>query len=503
VVSTLREFLDQIPHAELLDRLTLALDGASLGIWDWDLRDNSVHFDRRWCEMIGLDPTTTAMHLETWQDRVHPDDLAQCYRDIRAHLDGHTARYENIHRMQHTNGSWVYILDRGRISGRDAEGTPIRFTDTHFDVTATERARQILAHEGQQLAALVANLPTGVLMLDLDLRVLAVSSHWGFGESVVDGDVRGKPFHEALPSAARWTEAITRARAGEESREDEDCITVGTTRRWLRWDARPWRTVDGAIGGVLLSAEDVTDRVLRRQQAEHARDTRLASLSLFAGGVAHEINNPLQVILLESELIAREVASPHPSLAAIAESTQSVADTARRAGAITRALRTLSRDARRDPAEAVPVASLLRDAGALCRTRLESAGVTLTLSDHTDGALVMGRPAELLHILLNLLHNAHDAAHGKAGAWVTLDARREGAQVVFCCVDSGPGVAPEDVSRLMDPFFTTKDVGKGTGLGLAIAHTLATRDGGFLEYRPDAPHTTFALGVPVAPEDAP
>ena len=138
-MSKLREFLDQISHAQLLDRLNLALDGASLGIWDWDLRDNSVQFDHRWCEMIGLDPATTEMHLKTWEARVHPDDLAGAYRDIQAHIEGRTARYENIHRMQHTNGSWVYILDRGRISGRDETGKPIRFTGTHFDVTATER----------------------------------------------------------------------------------------------------------------------------------------------------------------------------------------------------------------------------------------------------------------------------------------------------------------------------------------------------------------------------
>jgi hypothetical protein len=76
--------------------------------------------------MIGLDPATTEMHLKTWEVRVHPDDLAGAYRDIQAHIEGRTARYENIHRMQHTNGSWVYILDRGRISGRDETGKPSR-----------------------------------------------------------------------------------------------------------------------------------------------------------------------------------------------------------------------------------------------------------------------------------------------------------------------------------------------------------------------------------------
>ncbi len=123
-VRRLREFLDHPTHEELLDRLDLALEGAGLGIWDWDLRDDAVQFDRRWCEMLGLDHTVTPMHIDTWRERVHPDDLDGCYRDIAAHIEGRSPRYENTHRMRHADGTWVHILDRGRISGRDDSGRP-------------------------------------------------------------------------------------------------------------------------------------------------------------------------------------------------------------------------------------------------------------------------------------------------------------------------------------------------------------------------------------------
>jgi len=118
----IQEFLDNLTHEQLLDRLGLALAGGGLGIWDWDLRDNSVQFDARWCEMLGLDHAQTPMNLQTWSERVHPEDMASCLADIQAHLEGRTDRYENIHRLRHTDGEWRYILDRGRISGRDADG---------------------------------------------------------------------------------------------------------------------------------------------------------------------------------------------------------------------------------------------------------------------------------------------------------------------------------------------------------------------------------------------
>lgn len=494
----IKEFLDKLTHEELLDRLSLALDGASLGIWDWDLRDDSVQFDRRWCEMIGLEHATTPMRLETWRERVHPDDLEACYRDIRAHVEGRSERYENVHRMRHANGSWVYILDRGRISGRDEFGRPVRFTGTHFDVTATERARQVLAHQEKQLETLVANLSTGVVMLDLDQCVLAASRRWVGAYGGDGGELRGRTFASVWPrAAARWGDALARATSGECSHAEEDCDDSEGERRWIRWDARPWRTVDGEVGGAILSVEDVTAVVQRRQQFERERETRLASLTLFAGGIAHQINTPLQVVILEAEMIARELAQPAPRLPLVSECAATIAATARTAGAITRALRTLSRDAQNAPASEVPVEVLLSDIRSLCFKRFESADVTLEVVDRSGGASVTGRAAELLHALLNLLHNAQAAAQGHGG-WVRLEAEVHGEMVVFRCVDGGHGVAPEHVPRLMDPFFTTRPVGAGTGLGLAIAQAFATRDGGFLAYRPEEPHTTFELGVPIA-----
>ena len=115
--------------------LDMALEGAGLGVWDWDLLDNSVRFDRRWCEMLGLKYEITEMNLSTWEGRVHLDDIKQCYLDIENYISGNSDLYENTHRMRHADGRWIYILDKGRISARDSNGKPIRFTGTHLDIT--------------------------------------------------------------------------------------------------------------------------------------------------------------------------------------------------------------------------------------------------------------------------------------------------------------------------------------------------------------------------------
>jgi PAS domain S-box-containing protein len=138
--------------------LNLALEGANLGIWDWNLEDNSVKFDRRWAEMLGLDIEEVEMSLSTWESRVHPDDIEQCYKDIEAYLCGETSHYENIHRMKHTNGKWVYILDQGKASLYDKSGKAIRFTGTHLNITLQKKQEEEVKKAERAKSDFLANM---------------------------------------------------------------------------------------------------------------------------------------------------------------------------------------------------------------------------------------------------------------------------------------------------------------------------------------------------------
>jgi PAS domain S-box-containing protein len=492
-VGLLHSFLDHLSHDELLARVDLALDGASLGIWDWDLRDDSVQFDRRWCHMLGLVHEDTPMHLDTWRTRVHPDDLAGAYRDIQAHLDGRTPRYENIHRMRHTNGEWVHILDRGRVSGRDASGRPTRFTGTHLDVTATERAQQVLAEHDRQLHDLVAHLPSAVAMLDTRLRYLAASAAW-----LAMHDLEGQTLvGRACDEDGHWADVYARALRGERQGGDaEPWISPAGEQRWIRWDVRPWRSANGELGGVISSREDVTGEVRRQRAAQREREARMATLALFAGGIAHEINTPLQVIAVEAEVIVQELALPQPRLGEVADSARAIITTAHRAAEITHALRTLARDSRHDPPAPVPLSGLLRDTEALCRSRFDARGVGLRVVQRAPELRASGRPAELLHALLALLDNALAAA-GAAPAkpWVRLEASRVQRWIELACIDSGAGISAAMRARLADP-----DSTDAASHGLSIARALAQRNGGELEYSSGEAPTTFVLRVPVAEE---
>jgi len=138
VVTRRHEIEDELQRNR--ERLELVLQSTRLGMWDWNPQTNEVHFDRNWARQLGIPYKALQLNLEDWKSRVHPDDMQQCFADIQAHIDGYTDFYQNIHRIRHMDGHWVYILDRGRIVERDSKGRPTRFTGTHFDLTALKEA---------------------------------------------------------------------------------------------------------------------------------------------------------------------------------------------------------------------------------------------------------------------------------------------------------------------------------------------------------------------------
>jgi two-component system, cell cycle sensor histidine kinase and response regulator CckA len=132
-------------------RLRLALSGADLGTWDWDIPTGHVSFDERWARMLGYEPSDLSPDLQTWSDLVHPDDLGAVTAALEAHLAGDTDGYETVHRVRHRDGNWVWILDKGRVIERDDEGRPRRACGTHLDITASKQAEQELVESRAQV----------------------------------------------------------------------------------------------------------------------------------------------------------------------------------------------------------------------------------------------------------------------------------------------------------------------------------------------------------------
>ncbi len=125
-------------NKEHKERMELALEGTNEGIWDWNIIDNSVYFSPRWKEMLGYQDEELPNELPTWVDRLHPDDKDKVWEDVYKNVNGETEYYENIHRLKHKDGHWVWILDRGKTQ-YDENGKAIRMIGTHMDISEEKK----------------------------------------------------------------------------------------------------------------------------------------------------------------------------------------------------------------------------------------------------------------------------------------------------------------------------------------------------------------------------
>jgi C4-dicarboxylate-specific signal transduction histidine kinase len=134
----------------------------------------------------------------------------------------------------------------------------------------------------------------------------------------------------------------------------------------------------------------------------------------------------------------------------------------------------------------------------LCAQRFRSHEIALRVAAISPELLVSCRTVQISQILLNLLSNAHDAVEGTASSVVEIAVDADERHVRIAVLDSGPGVPQHLVPRVMEPFFTTKEVGKGTGLGLSVSRGIAEAHRGSLAYAPRDGRTCFVLTLPRA-----
>ena len=240
-------------------------------------------------------------------------------------------------------------------------------------------------------------------------------------------------------------------------------------------------------GAVVVVFKDVTDEREVSRRLFHAE--KMSAVGQLAGGVAHEINNPLGGILAFAQLMGQEERSADD-----AENLRLIQDAAMRAKRIVESLLRFSRrpqDAEKGPVE---LEKVLEDALFLVGPQLKDARIQIVRSYVT--ATAHGNANQLQQIALNLLVNAVQAV-GASGR-ITVGCGPVGpGRVRLWVADTGPGVKPEHAKRIFEPFFTTKPEGQGTGLGLSICYQIAEEHGGTIRLEPsDEGGACFVLELP-------
>jgi two-component system, NtrC family, sensor kinase len=240
-----------------------------------------------------------------------------------------------------------------------------------------------------------------------------------------------------------------------------------------------------AVGSIFLSqrmvrhiAQEAQEKQTINQQLIEAG--KLASLGELAAGVAHEVNNPLGIMLQEAgwmqDLLEEEDLKSLPNLDEFNKSLSRMQTQGRRCKEITHKLLSFAR--KTDPTvKTTQLNELIKEVVDLCQQRAHYSNVQVNTNLQDSLPLVNVSPSEVQQVLLNLMNNSLDAMGDKGGT-ISVTSRVDDNSVIVDVADDGPGIPEANLLRVFEPFFTTKPVGQGTGLGLSICYGIVKKMGG-------------------------
>jgi PAS domain S-box-containing protein len=268
------------------ERLELALRGADLALWDLHVPTGQATVNARWSTMLGHRPGELDTSREGWGALLHPDDRPAVEAAQQAHLDGRSDAYEAQYRLRHRDGHWVWVLDRGKVVERDAQGRALRMIGTHMDVTPRVAAEQALRRSEQSLATTLHSIGDAVIATDAGGRIERLNAAaerltgWTVAEAV--GQPLGAVFRIVDPR--RREAVIDPVREVLESGQvvglANDAMLVARDGREvpIADSAAPIRTASGEVTGVVLVFSDVSER-FAAQRALAERERMLSAIA--------------------------------------------------------------------------------------------------------------------------------------------------------------------------------------------------------------------------------
>jgi PAS domain S-box-containing protein len=377
------------------------------------------------------------------------------------------------------------------------------------DVTERKRAEAALHESEERFRQIAENIREVFWLIDPD-------THQNLYISPAFEVVWGRPASDLQASPGTWIDAIhpdDRDRIAHASATKETCgaydeeyrvVRPDGSVRWIRDRAFPVRDREGAVIRIAGVAEDITER--RELEAELRQAQKMESIGLLAGGVAHDFNNALTVIMGSTEAVAEEMPINTNAAAALDE----IRTAANRAASLTRQLLAFSRKDVIAP-RVIDFNALVAETERMLQ-RLLGEDIELTASLDPGIARVRVDPGQWNQVLVNLAVNARDAMTGCGRLTVTTrDVRiepesadslrgiRPGRYAQVSVSDTGSGMPDHVMARIFDPFFTTKGVGHGTGLGLAVVYGIVRQSGGHIDVRSqEHVGTTFTILIPAS-----
>ncbi len=461
------------------ERLRFALKASNVGLWNWDIRTNTVYFSPEWKSQLGYSDHEIENRHEEWASRVHPEEFPLVLEHREKYLAGKITTYDVEFRMRHKDGSWRWINARGDVR-YDGSGNQIGMLGCHIDITEQKSAVESL----QLMKFCVDHTADPVYWVSREGSIQyindACSVQLGYSRdellrmSIWDLDVVPdyqpgrweKHFDEIKIQGNIILETRHRAKNGRE-------FPIEVSANYVKIGNRELNFAFTRDISERKQAED--ERRKLQEQMLHAQ--KLEGLGVMASGIAHDFNNLLTAMLGNASLARMQL----PKESRVGSFLDEIESAAKSAAKLTSQMLAYSGKGRFDISP-LRIDSLVSETIQLLKTVVSK---KVKICPKLDPAACEGDVSQVQQVIMNLITNASDAFQGEAGeVYVRTGLRRfdsaslyspyvadqipPGEYVFIEVEDNGCGMSKETLAKIFDPFFSTKMTGRGLGLAAVL-----------------------------------
>lgn len=495
--------------------MEFALENSHIGVWKFDLKKLSLAISIEQAHILGYKSIPAEWNYEkVLRHHILPEDQSWINRLVNDAITQRTSLQFEC-RLRRADGQirWVSILGTHQF---DPDGNIDRMLGITTDITTRKLAEITLEKNRQQLTQALTATRAGAWSWDLKTGMVFCSDEFWAMSGFTSKD-NEKPFDFFIEKIHPEDRELVIETATLASRTGSDIVDMehrlcrpDGSFLWLTTRGIPQRDESGQVGSYIGTSIDITDR--KREEAEREnlqqqlqQSRKMELLGRIAGGVAHDFNNIIAIILGNTELL---LSSPATNPASI-EKLTTIENAARRSANIVQQLLGFARKQRTEPS----ILSVDAELESLLPMLRQLVRGTIRIEQHLEAfpAQVYIDPGQLFQIVTNLVVNARDAI--EESGTITISSRRvqvgtaaqdetpdlpPGEYIQISVADTGTGIDSEILPYIFEPFYTTKEIGKGTGLGLATVYGIVKQNGGCIwcESQPGS-GTRFDIRLPV------
>ncbi len=523
-VRLVMEFLCRL--AEMIGRMGLAsknarqarlvVENSPVTLFRWKAAEGwPVEFVSENVVQFGYAPEELLSGSVSFASLIHPADLERVMAELRGHGDDASGTFSQEYRIVTKCGEVRWVDDR-TTAERDGEGRITHYQGIVMDITERRHAADELAMEKERLAVTLRSIGDGVITTDMEGRVILLNKVAEELTGWKQEEARGRAFDEVFRIIDERTRQqrsspvahVLKNGSGSELAHNSVLVARGGRERLIADSVAPIRDRESRLVGVVLVFRDITEKKRIEQELFNAH--RLESIGVLAGGIAHDFNNLLTAILGNISLSKMLVSEGDRMFRNLDEAEKA----SLRAKGLTQQLLTFSRGGA-PVRRTLSLAAIIRESAAFT---LSGSGTTCRFILPEDLWSVEADEGQISQVINNLVLNADQAMPGGGEieiscANVVIDAKSHlplpaGAHVRIAVSDRGQGIPQEAITRIFDPYFTTKR--NGTGLGLATVYSIIrSHDGHIAATSRQGGGSTFTIHlpalvegkVPVAPEE--